>query len=238
MKGVGPYPAVILLHGCTGLDLDGYAMPWKGLVDHARFLNKNNFVSLIVDSHGSRGITTQASWLESCVYGKGYFERTADVDGAITYLEKLNYVDRKKIILLGQSQGAMVILNALRSDGGGINKTVAAAIAYYPHCKYSQDKFATEAHKNYFHSPILIIIGSQDNITPVRYCRELVKVMKDRPNSLGVLPEVLEYNGAQHSFDLPLWFSSNTPIGKVAPDRKATKDSREKYLVFIQKYLY
>ena len=235
MEGEGPYPAVILLHGCTGLDLDGYALPWKGLADHARFLNKNNFISLIIDSHGSRGITTRASWVDSCVYGKGYLERTADVDGAIKFLEKLKYVDRSKIILLGQSQCAMVVVNALRSDGGSQIRTVAAGIAYYPHCKYLTDMLAMQRFKNYFYSPILIIMGSQDNITPVRYCRKLIEVMNNNPNSSEIIPVLLEYKGAQHSFDLPLWFSSDTPIGTVASDRKATTDSRERYLVFIRK---
>ena len=54
-EGDGPYPAVLLLHGCGGLDLDGRAATWRALKRYQDVLNDAGFVTLIVDSHGTCG---------------------------------------------------------------------------------------------------------------------------------------------------------------------------------------
>ena len=49
-------PAVILLHGCAGLEKYKYKFSWNSLKQHAKILNENKYVTLIIDSHGSRKI--------------------------------------------------------------------------------------------------------------------------------------------------------------------------------------
>ena len=47
-SGVGTFPAVILLHGCEGVH--------RRLKKFAKSLTREGFVSLVLDSHGSRGV--------------------------------------------------------------------------------------------------------------------------------------------------------------------------------------
>ena len=51
-KGNGPFPAVILLHPCGGLDPIGLAT----LQAHSRELLSNGFGTLILDSYGPRNL--------------------------------------------------------------------------------------------------------------------------------------------------------------------------------------
>ena len=66
------------------------------------------------------------------------------------HILRRNYVDTNKIVLMGQSQGAMVVLNALRSDSHVQRNYVAAGIAYYPHCGYLKNMFSIPNYKKYF----------------------------------------------------------------------------------------
>jgi len=225
-RGQENLSAAILLHGCTGLDLNGHQVAWHGLVQHARFLNKHNFVTLIVDSHGSRGIGTSRSWRDSCVNGEGFWERTDDVYGAVKYLQHKEYINPNQIVLLGQSQGAMVVFNSLNSDQAHPQRPIAAGVAYYPYCGYPKQP-------NSFYAPIIIITGAKDNITPSRYCDSFVEYIKENEKEKHLVPSILKYKNAHHSFDLPLERLHRTPIGTVAPNTYATLDSRDKYVEFL-----
>ena len=54
-EGDGPFLAVLLLHGCLGLEREAAGHMWLGLKHYEAALNDAGFVTLIVDSHGSRG---------------------------------------------------------------------------------------------------------------------------------------------------------------------------------------
>ena len=83
--GDGPFPAVILLHGCAGLGLDTkYKIDFKNLQRYQIALEEAGFVSLIVDSYGSRGMSTKELWTASCG-GLDKPERHVDLTGAIRY---------------------------------------------------------------------------------------------------------------------------------------------------------
>ena len=130
-------PAVILLHGCTGLGKNKYQHSWKSLRQHAEILNENQYVTLIVDSHGSRKISYEKALRRSCRWPLlGFYERKGDVYGAVKFLQSKDYVNKEKIIVFGQSQGAMVVLNSLNSNNYNDQYKIAAGIAYYPHCAY------------------------------------------------------------------------------------------------------
>jgi len=230
--GDGPFPAVILLHGCTGLERDSSAMEWRGLQGHAKFLNENGFVTLIVDSHGSRGISTADAWTASCVRGKGFRERTYDVYDALNFLEQQPFVARGKIALTGFSQGGSVIFNSMSlSEKKGRDRLVSAGVAFYPDCNYP-------ARPTSYYAPILIIAGAKDEITPARECELLADLVKNTFRDKGsaeielvVLPDV------HHSFDLPLDKPTTTPIGIVAPDQGALQTARKLMLAFLKSRL-
>ena len=223
----GPYPTVIFLHGCTGLERESYATPWRGLNEHAAWLNARGFVTLIVDSHGSRGITERAAWYASCIRGKGYLERQHDVYGAVDFLRGLPFVADDKIALIGMSQGGGVIL--ITMDGKEAIGKIAAGIAFYPHCTF----FGLTRE---YYVPILILIGSEDDITPVSGCQGVVNfaTMMVGIHEGIVPPQIKIYPGVHHSFDLPIRGIQRTPIGTVASDTSARDDARERLLKFLQ----
>ena len=138
-EGEGPFPAVMLLHGCTGLERDLKSTVWRGLSNHASALNDAGFVTLIVDSLGTRGYSTKWSWTHSCNggwQGKPSYvnDRTLDVTGSIRYLESLPYVN-PGIGALGINQGGGVVLEALGWRRSSVRKSVlVAGVALYPPC--------------------------------------------------------------------------------------------------------
>jgi dienelactone hydrolase len=86
-EGAGPFPAVVSLHGCSGLS-------HSLRITEARFLNALGYVSLLVDSFATRGI------IEACV--SPFPDRYADALGALSYLSKLPFVDATRVALLGR----------------------------------------------------------------------------------------------------------------------------------------
>ena len=88
-EGNGPFPAVVVLHGCAGIDYHFRA--W------AEQLVEWGYVALIVDSFSPRGVNR--------VCGQSYrvpdIERAGDAYGAAIYLKQLPYVDSEKYRLIG-----------------------------------------------------------------------------------------------------------------------------------------
>ena len=93
--GAGPFPAVVHLHGCTGLT----ERMRRGTA--ARMTNWG-YVSLVVDSFATRGLT------DDCVSPPA--DRHADAMGALSYLATLPFVDAQRIALVGHAQGGAAAL--------------------------------------------------------------------------------------------------------------------------------
>lgn len=206
----GPFPAVVLLHGCSGRT--AWNRIWLArLVDWG-------YVVLDVDSHQTRGIT------RSDVCGRGHspdpVTRMHDAFGAKEYLASRDYVDSSRIAVLGMSQGGITLLQAIRSKNvEELGQTpFRAAVALYPTCP---DKLETK-------TPVLILIGSEDNWTPPDRCRS----MAARQDSAGTVTYV-EYPGAHHGFDIPYvdvtWFNRYI----VRHDARAERDAIERVKAFL-----
>ena len=88
--GAGPFPAIIYLHGCSGLS--------KGARKRFSDLFTGwGYVSLAVDSFSTRGVE------EAC--DRPMPDRQADAWGAMLYLSKLHFVDTNRIAVVGSPQG-------------------------------------------------------------------------------------------------------------------------------------
>ena len=149
-KGNGPFPAVVLLHGCNGLS------PWYAT--WASRLKKWGYVTLRVDSFKPRGIT---SVCDSQWKIQPHIERPYDAYGALEYLRGLAYVDPDHIAIIGWSHGGSATLVTVdkiyvRTLGLG-DKQYRAAIAFYPGCY----RFAGLGGE--FYAPVLILIGEKDD---------------------------------------------------------------------------
>ena len=186
-EGPGPFPAVVLMHGCNGLDREAL----RALKDHSRHLVQAGFVTLILDSLTPRRVRPHVCNGQDSVPATDY--RINDAFQALRFLRAQPNVDGERIYLMGQSHGGIVALHvAAQGDvvsqplkdalGGGFR----AVVAYYPWCA---------APRN-IDTPVLVLGGSSDNWTPPAECRRAEARMQ------GASYEVIVYPDQVHSFDL------------------------------------
>ena len=93
-SGPGPFPAIVQLHGCGGLEAQSYR--W------ARWFAEHGYVALVVDSFGPRKLKGD------CRSGPDEPPVTARFDdafGALRYLQSLPDVKADRIAAIGWSQG-------------------------------------------------------------------------------------------------------------------------------------
>ncbi len=176
-EGGGPFPAVVLLHGCSG-------MQWKR--DHlwARRLWGWGYVAFQVDSFRPRGISSV------CTYSGPQStdilrRRVADAYAAKRYLAGLPFVSPDRIAVMGWSHGGSTTLQVLSSKTAD---PFRAAVAFYPGCR---------SPLTGLNAPLLILIGGADDWTPADRC----EAMMPRERAANVTLKV--YPGAHHGFDTP-----------------------------------
>jgi dienelactone hydrolase len=187
--GAGPFPALVLLHGCQGI--------LRQTETWAHWLRARGYVALAVDSFGPRHDPAD------CKDGAESGPSTARFDdaiGALRYLQTQPFVIPDRVASFGWSQGglfAMSVINGptlerARARGVTLPRAgYAAAIAMYPG--------GCEAYvKELVIRPLLLLIGGADNWTPPQYCREMAAAMKAR----GADVTLVEYPGAYHYFDV------------------------------------
>jgi dienelactone hydrolase len=145
--GPGPFPAVVLMHGCGGIQ--------PGNETWASDLTRWGYVTLLVDSFTPRGLS------EICTnFGRlGVGDRTLDAYGALDHLQSLPFVDKDRVALMGWSHGGRVVLFALSEHRRPTTGGFRAAVALYPYCDYYS-----------MYAPMLILIGDADDWTPAVRC--------------------------------------------------------------------
>jgi dienelactone hydrolase len=213
--GDGPFPAVVLLHGCGGIS------PKR---DHrwAERLSGWGYVTLQVDSFRPRRLSSV------CAYsGRDAADilqqRVTDAYDAKRYLAGLPFVDRSRIAVMGWSQGGATTLQTLYQKA---DDPFRAAIAFYPSCR----RILTGLN-----SPLLILIGEADDWTPAGRCVEMIP--KEQAASEVTLKV---YPGAYHGFDT---LDANTNVrGSTGMHHlqyhpEAEADSIIQAKAFFEKYL-
>ena len=191
-SGAGPFPAVVLWHGCGGL-------PEPVDQDWGVKITSWGYVALTIDSFGPRGIKN------TCGSGPPA-DMTYDAYRALNFLVQQQFVDPKRVVAVGFSQGGWLSLSSVERgaiEQASKNKFRAVA-AFYPVCS---------AVKGPMTVPTLIMTGESDDWTPAEACRKLVNGQDDfgisRQKDEGVPIQLIVYPGAYHAFDLPML---QTPI--------------------------
>jgi len=178
-NGGTPYPAVVLLHGCNGMFGHSAVI--------ADRLSSWGYVTRAVDSLGRRvsGIANRC--------GRGLPDQVFDAYAALRYLSQLDFVDRARVAVFGQSMGGETALHAVDHDQVAqfFKERFRAAIAYYPYCDIPAATMT---------APTLILIGEVDETNPVEQCREMVA--HARPDGAPIVLTV--YPGVHHNFDVAL----------------------------------
>ncbi len=201
--GEGPFPAVILMHGCYGLS----DVSRRGLDAHADALVASGFVTLVLDSFSSRGKYGGIVCQKPSETLAAYDYRVIDAFHVLRYLRSQSFIDGNNIFLMGQSHGGGVALRVaadLRysADGARTREVFpgvplaelrfTAVVAYYPYC-------GQHTLKNKIVSPVLVLSGSSDTWGPPGHCLTAMEYSFVE----GAPYEVIVYEGAHHSFDLP-----------------------------------
>jgi dienelactone hydrolase len=188
--GEGPFPGVVLLHGCSGLRTGSGAIQAKPRF-WAEHLRDRGYVALLVDSFSPRGID------EVCT-GRHMLspvrDRADDARGALRYLQGRADVRADRVGLLGWSNGGAATLSVL-FDRGTPGQDFRAAVAFYPNCTRSYPG----GKDPWPYAPLYLLIGALDDWTPAGPCVTLV----ERARAAGAPIAMKVYPGAHHSFDAP-----------------------------------
>ncbi|MDI1261829.1 MAG: dienelactone hydrolase family protein [bacterium] len=219
-EGRGPFPAVVVLHGCGGFHQDMLA--W------ADRLRRWGYVALAVDSFGPRDIEVNCG---------GFADQPVDAFKALAYLKTQPYVRADHVAVLGFSMGGISVLAALErgSIAGLYPDKFRAGVALYPGCSGSSGIMT---------APTLVLIGALDDWTPAAACEAMAAGRSEigisrAPGDRSQL-QLIVFPGAHHGFDLAgLRFAVGLKVlgHRMEYDDTATRDSIEKARSFFQQTL-
>jgi dienelactone hydrolase len=212
-EGSGPFPAIVIMPGCTGLttyikeDLPQLLVSW-------------GYVALVVDSLTTRKVEP------NCLKDSASVDRMADAYGGLFYLAGLSFVNRNRVGVLGVGIGGRVplVLAETQTDAAISNPgklTFKAGVAYYPTCTVSKEEPTF---------PLLIMIGRKDQSTHAWTCEELVanRASNTVPTELTVYPE------AHHGFIERDWSTPHEAYGaRYEFNEKAAEDSLRRAQEFL-----
>lgn len=218
--GPGPFPAVVLMHGCGG---------WQPAVRftlrrYAETLNARGYAVLNLDSFGPRRQYGSQMCPDNARLRDALRYRTADAFDALRFLARLSWVDARHIFLMGQSNGGSVAIMAAESAGKRRHNADGPAfrgvVAYYPWCGGfgSLDLSA----------PLLVFAGGQDDWVSARECENMT--------ARGAELRVIVYPQAAHSFDLEVMLHRYNGY-LVGHDPAAARDSRTRMIAFFDAQL-
>ncbi|EHP41880.1 dienelactone hydrolase [Cupriavidus basilensis OR16] len=177
-EGAGPFPAIVLLHGCDGVG--PHYRTW------ARRLTTWGYVVMLVDSFGPRNIKMV------CNRGRDVPPelRAQDALAAADYLRALPEVRASRIGVIGFSHGGWTVLKSVLSSDAGVEVAhpFTAAVAFYPGCETPRSSLLTDT---------LILIGDADDWTPVARCERWRDTVTRHDHTV----DLIVYHGAMHGFD-------------------------------------
>ena len=242
--GPGPFPAVVIMHDCSGLGFSSSGAPGRWATE----LVQRGYVVILPDSFTSRGHADGVCTvpLPQRRTDVSFGRRARDAYAALAYARALPYVDGRRVGIMGGSHGGSTTLAAMlapASDAAPLAEEkragFAAGVALYPGCAAARG--ASSVYKPI--APLLILIGEKDDWTPAEPCRKLTEAAR----AAGYTVAIKVYPGAYHSFDssYPVRYvaariNSNSPSGYGATtggDRDAWNDSIREVAAFFGRHL-
>jgi len=210
-EGEGPFPAVVLLHGCSGVA--PRSRMW------AERLNGWGYAAMIVDSFGPR-------WVVNGCHGEvSKDERAYDAYAAKSYLSSLPFIDANRIALMGFAHGGETAMCAINEEclPDPAESPFAATIAFYPDCTGNLTSNT---------SPLLVLIGEMEDWASTEACHNLDEKPRDKHDA-----DFIFYANAHHGFDVP--GCNRIYLGhRVKYDKPAAADAQIRVKGFLEKYLH
>ena len=182
--GAGPFPAVVLAHGCGGVG--NAESGW------APALREWGYATFIVDSLSGRGlreVCTSAAVLTGT-------QRIPDAYGALRILATHPRIDASRVALMGFSHGGILTMGASttwakEAFAPSGRPAFRAFLAFYPYCN------TVYPERDRISGPVRIHAGELDDWTPAAPCVRLAQQLK----ASGQDAVATVYAGAHHSFD-------------------------------------
>lgn len=245
-EGDAPRPAVVLMHGCSGLlNPKGRMIPLYRAWMRALFAE--GYDVLTVDSATSRGFG------QTCTVGQERItmlrDRPKDAYAALQYLQAQPWVQPERIALMGWSQGGGVVLRSINDKSAGrpalLGHDFKAAVAFYPGTcsERLQSRPFTEVEPQGWTTrlPLLVLFGAADTWTPLPPCEAFLDAAKARGNPV----ELKIYPNAVHAFDapnlarteLPAYRNGSASMPVVGTDAEARADAFPRVLEFLKAQL-
>jgi dienelactone hydrolase len=217
--GPGPFPAVVLMHGCSG---------WQPAVKYslrgyAEDLQKQGFVVLNLDSFGARYYNGEEMCASNAKLRRALEYRTSDAFDAARYLRAQPFVDGRNVFLMGQSNGGSVVMRAAQASTQETYRRKSGdpgfrgVVAFYPWCGLFNGSAS-------FAAPVQVFAGGQDNWVSARECTDI--------RAQGARYDVVVYPQAAHSFDIDV--IAHKYMGfLIGKDPDAAADSRQRLFAFL-----
>jgi dienelactone hydrolase len=200
-RGTGPFPAVVAMHGCSGLWTRTGRLSDRE-ADWSERLVAAGYAVLLPDSFRPRGLGALCNDRERRMTPRG---RAQDALGAADWLAGQPFVSQGRTSLLGWSNGGSTVLHVAGSAAAPVFNGI---IAFYPGCRVIL-KAGWRAQ-----APTTILHGLADDWTPAAPCADLAS--KGGARFIG-------YAGAFHNFDHPnLKLRERTAAYSQRPDGKVT----------------
>lgn len=237
-KSAQAAPAVVALHGCSGLAQD---KKWVSAPDgrYVALLNAVGVGVLYVDSFGPRGVDSICA-VKARDRSITENTRRLDVLAALAWLAAQPGVDAARLAVVGWSHGGQTVLAfaAGHDDTAApaLPHPVRALVAFYPGCSsfLRQPDYRSSA-------PLLIMAGALDDWTPAAPCRQLATRLQQA--SSGAVVQYVEYPESYHGFDSARpprvrdqVASTRSGTATVGGNRFARADSAQQLLAFLRQH--
>lgn len=238
--GAGRHPAIVGLHGCSGMFARATGQMTGLYRDWAAEFARRGYVFLLVDSFGPRhhGEMCSTGGFDAGLYR----QRPKDAYGALWYLQAQPFVSGDRVGVIGWSQGGATVLNSIGTQSLGRPAQLPqgdfrAAVAFYPGaCNDSRQPAGWTST-----IPLLALIGAEDVWTPAAPCQAFLAGAVGR----GARIETQLYPGAYHGFDAPNQPRRELPdyrtragvVPVIGTDPAARQDAYARVPAFLARYL-
>ncbi|HEX5264293.1 MAG TPA: dienelactone hydrolase family protein [Phenylobacterium sp.] len=227
-SGPGPFPTVLLIHGCGGLH--GAHGPNPIMDEYAASAVKAGWAGAILDSYGPRD--WEAPWARRRVCTglrlQG-FRRAADVLAGLDLLLADPRVDSHHLRVASWSHGGWAVgdLVTLRDPGdGSFTRTmdqVEAILFTYPYCGFPSQGGRRDWT---WRGGLRFVFAENDTVQSAAGCQPLM----DRARNAGSQPETVVFPGVTHAFDERVKSANSTFLF----DEAATAQAHADFITWLQ----
>lgn len=183
--GPGPYPAMIMVTGCSGFHNERFSGSYDR--DGDRFVELGYAVAR-ADYIRAHGLENSCSSDENRTGEIVPNNEIANyIFAAVDHMVARNDIDADRLYLIGWSLGGTGIIAAMTDSELLSGHMIAGVLNYFPGCD-DVSPWTAEV-------PMLLMLAELDNINLPEYCRDLVQNSPKKD-----MIKVVEYPGAHHCF--------------------------------------